>query len=140
MKTAAITMTILGGIASIVIYWVSFIALISKTPAFASIPGILTLLTFFMLIIYCAEIGRGEKTGAGIIAILFCCVIGGILTLCIPESELVDKEERGEDDDEEALSKQQKYDKFEEIRKYKALLDDEIITQEEFDRKKKELL
>ena len=32
------------------------------------------------------------------------------------------------------------YDKFEEIRKYKELLDSGIITQEEFDQKKKELL
>ena len=31
-------------------------------------------------------------------------------------------------------------DLTEELRKYKALLDEEIITQEEFDKKKKELL
>ena len=31
-------------------------------------------------------------------------------------------------------------DKFEEIKKYKALMDDGIITQEEFETKKKELL
>ena len=35
---------------------------------------------------------------------------------------------------------EQKYDKFEEIKKYKELLDQEIITSEEFEQKKKELL
>ena len=37
-------------------------------------------------------------------------------------------------------SEDEPMDKFEEVRKYKELLDQGIITQEEFDRKKKELL
>ena len=38
------------------------------------------------------------------------------------------------------ISKQQSDDKFEQIKKYKELLDEGIITQDEFDEKKRELL
>ena len=65
------------------------------------------------------------------------------LTLKIKNPKFVQKQEEKEQDSsskEESKESGQNNDKFEEIKKYKELLDLNIITQEEFDQKKKELL
>ncbi len=49
-------------------------------------------------------------------------------------------EDNVEEVKEEAVPKKNKNDNFDEIRKYKKLLDEGIITEEEFNKKKKELL
>ena len=109
-----------------------------------------------------SSVNKGYKVACGICTLIFCSLIGGILTLCIPQYQLdgdyyassytstpvppvtpLLKKDSFEDnmvkpaDIVETLSEQEKADL---ILKYKKMLDDGIITQEEFERKKKDLL
>ena len=60
-------------------------------------------------------------------------VLGTLIVLC-------DQNKEETKDEKSVQNKIKEKDKFEEIKKYKELLDAGIITQEEFDKKKKELL
>ena len=99
-------------------------------------------------------VDKGNKVACGICTILFVNLVGGILTLCIPEYELNPKKiyNRNHHDSyqcntyssessENTVSKGTNKDETISLLKtYKGLLDDGVITQEEFDKKKAELL
>ena len=73
----------------------------------------------------------------------FCSLIGGILTICIPEADLYGYQGymASKIFDEEGEKKELSEDeKIELIAKYKKLLDEGAITQEDFEAKKKDLL
>ena len=58
----------------------------------------------------------------------------------LTKSEKSNANHDAKDESEKIVKQEASFDKFEEIKKYKDLLDNGIITQEEFDAKKKELL
>ena len=49
---------------------------------------IIAILQFIILIWRQSSVSNGKKVGAGVCTLLFCSLIGGILTLCIPEDDL----------------------------------------------------
>ena len=68
-------------------------------------------------------------------------IIGIIIISCLPDVRNQKPAVAANVDSETAKGiNEPQIDKFDEIRKYKELLDDGIITQEEFETKKKELL
>ena len=108
---------------------------------------------------------NGNKVGCGVCTLLFASVIGGILTLCIPEDQLggykpssyhssssyhpsssssYGSSYRPTTSTSSSTSTTKKVltedEKIELINKYKKLLDDGVITQEEFESKKSDLL
>lgn len=88
------------------------------------------------------RLGR-KKIPSGICTLIFCSLIGGILTICIPEADLYGYQGymASKIFDEEGEKKELSEDeKIELIAKYKKLLDEGAITQEDFEAKKKDLL
>lgn len=88
-------------------------------------------------------VGNGNKVGCGICTLLFASVIGGILTLCIPEDQLGGHTSSSYHSSSSTPTTKKiltEDEKIELINKYKKLLDDGVITQEEFESKKSDLL
>ena len=103
---------------------------------------------------------NGNKVGCGVCTLLFASLIGGILTLCIPEDQLIEYTPSSHHSSSTYSSSYSSYrptsstpsstqtakktlsenEKIELINKYKKLLDDGTITEEEFNSKKSELL
>ena len=120
---------------------------------------IFLILRLVILIWRQSSVSRGYKVGCGVCTLLFVSLIGGILTLCIPNDQLsenyvpassykptittpippieVDSESRKPATLIDPLTEQEKADL---ILKYKKMCDEGIITQEEFEAKKKDLL
>lgn len=80
----------------------------------------------------------------GIIGLIIVCCLSNANNVTQPNDEVVFKDPNPLPSrpltDEPSEIRNHRMDKFEEIRKYKELLDEGIITQEEFEAKKKELL
>lgn len=80
----------------------------------------------------------------GIIGLIIVCCLSKANNVTQPNDEVIFKDPNPLPSrpltDEPSETRNHRTDKFEEIRKYKELLDEGIITQEEFEAKKKELL
>ncbi len=87
MKTVASVFSWLGGIATAIILWVSFIPLFTY-GAYFWIPLIYSVFDLIILIWRQSATSNGKKVGCGVCTLLFCSLVGGILTLCIPENQL----------------------------------------------------
>ena len=88
MKIAAAVLSWIGGVLTIVIMWSSFGPLLGYELAFLAIPLVFTFITIAVLIYRQWATNHGSKVLAGILTIIFCGLLGGIFTLCIPESDL----------------------------------------------------
>lgn len=123
--------------------------------------AIFVIVRLIILIWRQVAVGNGNKVGCGICTLLFASVIGGILTLCIPEDQLggytsssyhssssyhpSSSSSYGPTTSASSSTPTTKKiltedEKIELINKYKKLLDDGAITQEEFESKKSDLL
>ena len=112
--------------------------------------GLLSFLPFsiasaVVLAVYVRKMGVGEKVGTAfkVCTLLFINIIAGILMLCDNESNeeanvVVYHQPAPPAPPAPIVVK--KDDKFDEVKKYKELLENGVITQEEFENKKKELL
>lgn len=112
--------------------------------------GLLSFLPFsiasaVVLAVYVRKMGVGEKVGTAfkVCTLLFINIIAGILMLCDNESNeeanvVVYHQPAAPAPTAPIVVK--KDDKFDEVKKYKELLENGVITQEEFENKKKELL
>ena len=93
MKKIATIFSWLCGVATAV-YYVIQIALIMKTGAntasdFLWILYVVLLVVDFVVLIWRQKsVADGHKVACGILTIIFCGAVGGILTLCIPAEEL----------------------------------------------------
>lgn len=112
--------------------------------------GLLSFLPFsiasaVVLAVYVRKMGVGEKvsTAFKVCTLLFINIIAGILMLCDNESNEeanVVVYHQPAAPAPTAPTDIKKDDKFDEVKKYKELLENGVITQEEFENKKKELL
>lgn len=144
METAASVFSWVGGILRTIALWIWFFVVdINISAWLVLIPLFYTVLSAIILIRRQSEVAEGRKIPFGINTLIWCSIVGGILTLCIPEDDLNGYEgylaskmydEAGEKNE---LSEDEK---IELITKYKKLLDEGTITQEDFEAKKKDLL
>ncbi len=88
MKVAAAVLSWIGGALTIAILWVNISPLFDIDTAWLVLPLLLTLITIAVLIYRQWATNHGSKILAGILTIIFCGLLGGIFTLCIPESDL----------------------------------------------------
>lgn len=170
MKTAAAIFSWLGGIGNIVataIVVVYYHYIFNKLGIYVpeidisdtSYPIVLWFFWGIFSIIQISILGwrgysveKGHNVGCGIITLLFVSFLGGLLTLCIPRKQFMvanyyNNNNTNTYSSSGNLNQSQVDDKKEKenqsielIKNYKKLLDDGIISQEEFDKKKKELL
>lgn len=142
-KVAAAFSWIVGIVKAIYIWFVYFLELLEINPWLFLIPLFYTIIDVGILIWRQADVSEGRKIPSGICTLIFCSVIGGILTICIPEADLYGYQGymASKIFDEEGEKKELSEDeKIELIEKYKKLLDEGTITQEDFEAKKKDLL
>lgn len=85
MKAVASVFSWIGGVATVIIVWFSFAPLFGYNSTYILIPLILTILDLIILIWRQYATSHGSKIGCGVCTLLFCSVVGGILTLCIPD-------------------------------------------------------
>lgn len=204
MKLAATIMSWIGGIITTVIAFVTlslgltvvytngYNTYTSKAdyPNWVWVVAIIAAILRLVILIWRQySVSEGNKVACGICTLIFCSVIGGILTLCIPESELygyshstrsssykptptkltpLDRallykeyerqlrdgeisrqeydrktailEAKAEKPASQSQKKPSEDEKIELLTKYKKLCDDGVITEEEFEKKKKDLL
>ena len=88
MKGVASAFSWIGGIITAIYLWITFGILASYNAAFLIIPAIYTVLDLVILIWRQAAVENGNKVGCGVCTLIFCSLVGGILTLCIPDSQL----------------------------------------------------
>ncbi len=129
------------------VWWIIGLTYSQPVVAFEGLICMLVYLVFaiasgVVLAVYDRKVDLGEKVGTAfkVCTLLFISIIAGILMLC----------DNGPEDDVQVVVCNQpasptptdikKDDKFDEVKKYKELLENGVITQEEFDAKKKELL
>ena len=89
MKRVASVLSWIGGIITAVYLWIVFGYIASFTDfAFLIIPALYTILDLVILIWREKAVENGNKVGCGVCTLIFCSLVGGILTLCIPDSQL----------------------------------------------------
>ncbi|MBO4856798.1 MAG: hypothetical protein J5511_05475 [Bacilli bacterium] len=88
MKIAAAVLSWIGGIATIGVLWGNCVQLIIYDTVWLILPLLFTLATIGTLIYRQWATNHGTKVLAGILTIIFCGLLGGIFTLCIPEEDL----------------------------------------------------
>ena len=88
MKTVASVFSWLGGIATAIIIWVSFAPALQYKSSLIAVPIVYMIFDLIILIWRQVSTSNGKKVGCGVCTLLFCSVVGGILTLCIPEDQL----------------------------------------------------
>lgn len=88
MKVAAAVLSWIGGIVSIGAMWGSISPLIVDDTVWLLLPLFYTLITIGVLIYRQWATNHGHKVLPGILTIIFCGLLGGIFTLCIPEEDL----------------------------------------------------
>ena len=166
MKTAASIVSWIGGIITMIINFIYLNSptvknLLSNNTGLIFCIVVIDITIILTILIWRQRaVNDGKKVACGVCTIIFASVIGGILTLCIPKSELYDgyisdsyinsgfnnssapklrqpEINQGQPKESYAISENER---IEMIAKYKKLLDDEAITKEEFDAKKAELL
>ena len=173
MKTAASVLSWIGGIITAVSLWVSCGIYASQfhLSGLLAIPAVYMIVDLSILSWRQVAVNRGNKVGPGVLTLIFCSVIGGILTLCIPESQLLgtvsyssnsaSATNQGSSTSSDFFLEYSPYnqqtpttsptsqtsqktlsevERIELVKEYKKLLDDGAITEEEFAKKKKELL
>lgn len=144
MDKVAAAFSWIVGIGRVIYFWfVYFMDLQQINPWLFLVPLFYTLVDVGILIWRQADVSEGRKIPSGICTLIFCSLIGGILTICIPEADLYGYQGYmaskifDEEDEKKELSEDEK---IELIAKYKKLLDEGTITQEDFEAKKKDLL
>ena len=123
------------------------------TDSLSSFFWIVTFISFISKIVILiwrqVSVASGHKVGSGIFTLLFVTLIGGILTLCIPENELNNNQYSPYNvtnninipaDNKQISIKNTEDDIIKLLTSYKKMFDDGVITQEEFEKKKAELL
>lgn len=91
IRTLASIFSWIGGIITAIIVWVYFAFIISvfEMPnLFYAIPIGYSIIDFIILVWRETEVSSGRKTAAGVLTLIFCSLIGGIFTICIPDSQL----------------------------------------------------
>ncbi len=86
---------------------------------------------------------RSELVGIGVCVLLFCNLLGGIFMLCIPNEQLAGAGEQNQQvvvDVHPTQTKQSDDDATEKLAKLKNLKDSGAISDEEFERMKKDIL
>lgn len=86
---------------------------------------------------------RSELVGIGVCVLLFCSLLGGIFMLCIPNEQLAGAGEQNQQvvvDVHPTQTKQSDDDVAEKLAKLKNLKDSGAISDEEFERMKKDIL
>lgn len=86
---------------------------------------------------------RSELVGIGVCVLLFCSLLGGIFMLCIPNEQLAGADEQNQQvvvDVHPTQTKQSDDDATEKLAKLKNLKDSGAISDEEFERMKKDIL
>jgi len=73
----------------------------------------------------------------GVLALLFCSVIGGICTLCVSQEELAKNGSPENNDSNQSVSAK---DYTEKLKNLKSLLDGGIITEDEYNEKRKKYI
>ena len=86
MKIAASIVSWVGGIITIIMTWNQCAPLIAG--GYAWIPILLTVVMIGILIGREIAVPKGHKIALGVLTLLFVSLIGGILTLCIPDDSL----------------------------------------------------
>lgn len=144
MDKVAAAFSWIVGIGRVIYFWfVYFMDLQQINPWLFLVPLFYTIVDVGILIWRQADVSEGRKIPSGICTLIFCSLIGGILTICIPEADLYGYQGYmaskifDEEDEKKELSEDEK---IELIAKYKKLLDEGTITQEDFEAKKKDLL
>lgn len=144
MDKVAAAFSWIVGVGRVIYFWfVYFIDLQQINPWLFLVPLFYTIVDVGILIWRQADVSEGRKIPSGICTLIFCSLIGGILTICIPEADLYGYQGYmaskifDEEDEKKELSEDEK---IELIAKYKKLLDEGTITQEDFEVKKKDLL
>ena len=144
MDKVAAAFSWIVGIGRVIYFWfVYFMDLQQINPWLFLVPLFYTIVDVGILIWRQADVSEGRKIPSGICTLIFCSLIGGILTICIPEADLYGYQGymASKIFDEECEKKELSEDeKIELIAKYKKLLDEGTITQEDFEAKKKDLL
>ena len=144
MDKVAAAFSWIVGIGRVIYFWfVYFMDLQQINPWLFLVPLFYTIVDVGILIWRQADVSEGRKIPSGICTLIFCSLIGGILTICIPEADLYGYQGYmaskifDEEDEKKELSEDEK---IELIAKYKKLLDEGTITQEDFEAKKKDVL
>ena len=97
-------------------------------------------LRIFILIYREISVNNGRKVAAGVLTLVFAGVLGGIFTLCTPDYMLFNVHLPSNKLVEQSNANLSENEVVDLIYRYKKLVDDEVITQEEFNKKKSELL
>ncbi len=91
MKVVACVFSWLGGIISIIIAFI-YASMLSGGAAgswyFWVIAASYAIINISILIYRESQIRNGAKVASGVLTLIFCSLVGGILTLCIPEDQL----------------------------------------------------
>ena len=87
MKTAASIFSWIGGTLTMVYGWWLFSPYLGMFGLFL-IPLLNNLIIFIVLIWREYSVANGKKVACGVCTLIFCALVGGILTLCIPQNQL----------------------------------------------------
>ena len=88
MRTCASVFSWIGGIATSALEFIWILPLCEYDHGFGWFLFILTLWNLFVLIWRQVAVENGSKIPSGVCTLIFVSLVGGILTLCIPESQL----------------------------------------------------
>lgn len=88
MRTCASIFSWIGGVATSLIEFFSLIGLARESPGIGWVIFILIVFNLIILIWRQCAVSGGKKVASGVFTLLFVSLIGGILTLCIPEDQL----------------------------------------------------
>ncbi len=88
MRTCASIFSWIGGIATSLIEFFSLVGLTRESPGIGWVIFILIVFNLVILIWRQCAVSNGKKVASGVFTLLFVSLIGGILTLCIPEDQL----------------------------------------------------
>lgn len=88
MKTVASVFSWLGGILTMIIMSIQVAPLIEYERGWVWLPIIYGIFVLIILIWRQVATSNGKKVGCGVCTLIFVSLVGGILTLCIPEDQL----------------------------------------------------
>lgn len=90
MKTCSTIFSWIGGALTAFLSFSNVLGYIETDMAYlVIIPIVYTLIDLSVLLWRQHSINNGHKIACGICTIIFCGVVGGILTLCIPSDQLI---------------------------------------------------
>ena len=88
MRTCASIFSWIGGIATSLIEFFSLVGLARESPGIGWVIFFLVVFNLVILIWRQVAVSSGKKIASGVFTLLFVSLVGGILTLCIPEDQL----------------------------------------------------